>query len=180
MILCILIDTPLLLDPLNKQTHSCRDRKQKFVLRFLWQYKEKLPPFSSFVFSLLHVGEMVPNMELSRTLWGSWVQKSFCVPWFLFLRNRFQPLWPSLNFKGQFQTVANQGGEGMQRQGRSSQETIVHPWGRILVPFKGYREQYLWTPSRTPNKWNMLALLIPERTTWGQIKGTRKTPQKTN
>ena len=26
------------------------------------------------------------------------------------------------------------GGEEMQRQGRRSQETIVQPWGRVLVP----------------------------------------------
>ena len=32
-----------------------------------------------------------------------------------------------------FQTAANQGREGMQRQGRSSQETIEQPWGRVLV-----------------------------------------------
>jgi len=31
------------------------------------------------------------------------------------------------------QTVANLGREETQRQGRSSQETIVQPWGRILV-----------------------------------------------
>ena len=36
-----------------------------------------------------------------------------------------------------FQIVANQGREGMQRQGRSSQETIVQPWGRVLVPPQG-------------------------------------------
>ena len=36
-----------------------------------------------------------------------------------------------------FQTVANQGREGMQRQGRGSQETIVQPWGRVLVPLQG-------------------------------------------
>lgn len=37
--------------------------------------------------------------------------------------------------------------EGMQRQGRSSQETIGQPGGRVLVPpqpLKGYTEQYLW------------------------------------
>ena len=34
---------------------------------------------------------------------------------------------------GAFQTLANQGREGMQRQGRSSQEIIMQPWGRVLV-----------------------------------------------
>ena len=32
-----------------------------------------------------------------------------------------------------FQTAATQGREGMQRQGRNSQETLVQPWGRVLV-----------------------------------------------
>ena len=36
-----------------------------------------------------------------------------------------------------FQTVANQEREGMQRQGRSSQETIVQPWDNVLVPPQG-------------------------------------------
>ena len=36
-----------------------------------------------------------------------------------------------------FQTVVNQGREGIQRQGRSSQKTIVQPWGRVLVPPQG-------------------------------------------
>ena len=39
--------------------------------------------------------------------------------------NRPQPPWPSLSSTGQVQTVANQGREGMQRQGSSSQKTIV-------------------------------------------------------
>ena len=33
--------------------------------------------------------------------------------------------------------VAYQGREGRQRQGRSSQETIAQPWGRVLVPSEG-------------------------------------------
>ena len=36
-----------------------------------------------------------------------------------------QPPRPSLSSKGQVQTVANQGREGMQTQGKSSQETTV-------------------------------------------------------
>ena len=38
---------------------------------------------------------------------------------------------------GAFQTFANQGRKGMQRQGRNSQETIVQPWGRVLVLPRG-------------------------------------------
>ena len=33
--------------------------------------------------------------------------------------------------------AANNGREGMQRSRRSSQETIVQPWGRVLVPPQG-------------------------------------------
>ena len=76
-------------------------------------------------------------VKLKRTLWGSWTQKPFCVPCFLFLGNRLQPPWPSLSPKWQVQTVANQGREGMQRQGRSGQETIAPPWERVLVPPQG-------------------------------------------
>ena len=36
-----------------------------------------------------------------------------------------------------FQTVANQGREGMQRRRRSSQKTTVQAWGRVLVPPQG-------------------------------------------
>ena len=39
--------------------------------------------------------------------------------------------------KGQVQTVANQGREGTQRQGRSSQKTLVQPWGGVLGPPQG-------------------------------------------
>ena len=58
----------------------------------------------------------------------------FCVPHFSFLGNKLQPPQPSLSFNGQIQTVANQGREGKQRAGRSRPETIVQPWGRVLVP----------------------------------------------
>ena len=73
----------------------------------------------------------------SRTLYSSWSRKSFCVPHFLLVRNRLQPPWPSLSFEGQIRTVANQGKEGIQTQGRGNQETIVQPWGRVLAPPQG-------------------------------------------
>ena len=60
-----------------------------------------------------------------------------CVPHFLFWGNRFQPPWHSLNSKKQVQTVANQRREGMQRSERNSGETMVQPWGRVLVPPQG-------------------------------------------
>ena len=43
-----------------------------------------------------------------------------------------QPPWTSLSSKGQIQTAVNQGREGMQRQ-----ETLVQPWGRVLVLSQG-------------------------------------------
>ena len=76
--------------------------------------------------------ELLP-LKPSRTLWGSWARKPFWVPRSLFVGNSLQPPGSSLSPKGQIQTVANQGREGMQRQGKSSQETIVQPWGRVLV-----------------------------------------------
>ena len=80
----------------------------------------------------------------SRITWGSWAWKLFCVPHFLFAGNRLQPPWPSWSSKGQVQTIADQEREGRQRQGRSSQETIVQPWGRVLALPQGYTEQYPW------------------------------------
>ena len=68
---------------------------------------------------------------------------------------------------GAFQTLANQGREGMQRQGRSNQETLVQPWGRVLVlpqaihitiSLSSFTEL---TPP--PNKWKMLAFFIAEK-----------------
>ena len=38
----------------------------------------------------------------------------------------------SLSSKGKIQTVANQGGEGIREQGRSSPKTWVQSWGRGL------------------------------------------------
>ena len=45
--------------------------------------------------------------------------------WVQILSTSFQPPRPSVSTKGQIQTVANQRSEGMQKQSRSSQETIV-------------------------------------------------------
>ena len=99
----------------------------------------------------------------------------------------FQLSWPSLSSKGQVQTVANQGREGMQRQGKSSQETIVQPWVRVLVPpqgihitislssshiypFANWRTFWLlpsFGRTKTPNKWKML-------TTWWSTLHSRE------
>ena len=45
-----------------------------------------------------------------------------------------QPPQSSPSSKEQIQTVANQGREVMKKEWRNSQETIVQPWSRILVP----------------------------------------------
>ena len=57
----------------------------------------------------------------------------FLVLYFLFVRNRLWPPWTTPSSKGQIRTVANQEREGMQRQERNSQETIVQPWDRVQV-----------------------------------------------
>ena len=62
------------------------------------------------------------NQAGPRGIPGHW---KLSVPRFLFVGNKLQPLWPSLASKGQIQTVASRGGEGMQRRGRSSQETTL-------------------------------------------------------
>ena len=72
-------------------------------------------------------------LKLSRTLWGSLGWKPFWVSHFLFLGKKFRPSCPSLSSKGQIQIVPNQGSEGMQREGRSSQGSILQPWCRLLV-----------------------------------------------
>ena len=144
----------------------------------------------------LHLSENDKVLKPSRTLWGSWAQKSFCVPHFLFVRNRLQPPWPSLSSKGQVQTVANQGREGMQKQGRNSQETIVQPWGRVLVPPQGTHITISLSSSAElkPHQMEDVNCLMKhssfqreghslitlrtteahQETTWGQIKGTTK------
>ena len=130
-------------------------------------------------------------MKLNRTLWGSRAQKPFCVPRFLFVGNKLQPPWPSLSSKGQVQTVVDQGREGMQKQGRGSQETIVQGPGS---PSKDTRNSIfeLFCRTKTPTKWKTLTTwwsilhsreghsLITLRTreahqetTWGQIKGVQ-------
>ena len=64
-------------------------------------------------------------MKPSRTVWGSWAQKPFCVLHSLFVGNRLQPLWPSQSFKRQIWITANQGREVMQGQGRRPPEARV-------------------------------------------------------
>ena len=98
-------------------------------------------------------------MKPSRALWHPCAHKPFCVPHFLVLGNKTQPPWPSLNSKGQVQTVANQKREWMQRQGRSRQETIVQPRGRVPGPSPrniGNSIFGFFCRTKTPNNWKML------------------------
>ena len=96
-----------------------------------WTTREVPPQLFKKFSKVRKVGKCI-LVKARRTLWGSWAWKPFWVPQFLFVENRLQPPWPSLSPKGPTQTAANQGREGMQRQGRSSQEIIVQPWGRVL------------------------------------------------
>ena len=67
-------------------------------------------------------------------MWGSWAWKPF--------------------------NSCNQGREGMQRQARNSQETIVQPWGRVLVPPQGDTHNSMFklffrAINKSPTKWKM-------------------------
>ena len=114
-----------------------------------------IPPAPSFDLSF-HSSQMVASTWLITTILAVQVKscslgietekgpvglldthKSFFVSHFLFLGNNLQPPWPSLSSKGSAQTAVNQGREGMQRPGRSSQETIVKPYCRVLVLLQG-------------------------------------------
>ena len=55
----------------------------------------------------------------------SQAQKPSCVPSFLFVGKGLQPPRLSTNSKGQIQTVTDRGSDGMQKQRKSTQETIV-------------------------------------------------------
>ena len=89
------------------------------------------------VFTLFPLKCRISLLKPSRAPWGSWVNKPFCVPHFLPLGEKLHPPWSSLSSKEQVQTLANQEREGMQRPRRSSQETIMQPWGRAMVPVQG-------------------------------------------
>ena len=87
----------------------------------------------NFFHSKRQVEDMGVLLKPRRTPWGFWAGKPFSVSHFLFVGNRLQPPKPSLSSKSQVQTVANLGRQGIQREGRSSQETVVQTWGRVLV-----------------------------------------------
>lgn len=71
-----------------------------------------------------------------------------------------QAPWLSPSFKGQVQTVANHGREGMQRYGRNSQE-IVQPWGRVLILPQGRHTTMslsCFADTEPPTKWKIITI----------------------
>ena len=63
----------------------------------------------------------------------------------------------------------------MQRQGRSSQETIVQPWGRVLVPPQGIQTTTslsCFADTESPTRWEMLTVCCSQacrpQTGWNQ------------
>ena len=83
----------------------------------------------------------------------------FSVPHFSLVGNRLQLPWLSLSSKGQVQTRADQGREGIQRQRRSCQETMVQPRSGALVSTQGIHAATFFFRMKTTPKWKML-------TTW--------------
>ena len=93
----------------------------------------------------------------SSTLWGSWAQKPFHVPHFL------QGI-DSVTFH-EFWRAANQGREGIQRQGRRSQETAVQPCSQGLVSPQGIRIIIFLSclaDTETPTRLEKLTVCFPQ------------------
>ena len=65
--------------------------------------------------------------------------------------------------KGEVQTVTDQGREGMQRQGRKSQGTIMQPCVRIVVPSQGV--SIMMQASYTPKRKVIFFMLLLEMNT---------------
>ena len=86
----------------------------------------------------------------------------FCVPHLLITGNR--PHSASLNSNRQVQTVNNYG-RGYGRQGKNSQETIVQPWGRVLVPLQGTfitTSLSCFMNTETQTRWEKLTVFCPQ------------------
>ena len=79
------------------------------------------------------------KVKPSRTLWSSLGYKSFPCPPFLVCRKytSFSLLELPQVPMGRFKTVANQKSEGMQKQRRNNQETIMQQWSSVSVPPQG-------------------------------------------
>ena len=124
---------------------------------------------------LMKQGLFVSSRSLQEKDWnqagpcgapGHKSRKPFCVSHFLITGNRLHSAsWPSLNSKGQVQTAVNQGREGKWRQGRNSQETIVQPWGGVLVPPQGIYitiSLSCFADTVTPTRWEKLTVCCPQ------------------
>ena len=101
-------------------------------------------------------------LKLSRTLWGSQAWKPSCVPCFLSVENRLQPPCPSLSPKRKVQTVTSQAREGMRRQERRGQETVVQPWSGLLLPPRGDTQNNIWALLQNSTPQNGRCWLIDE------------------
>ena len=91
------------------------------IMKSLWPSARSVRLFNTH-----HSCSWMEHLKPSRTLRGSWAQKPFCVPHFLFAGNRLHSA--SMTFP-EFQRAgsnsANQEREERRRQGRSSPETIA-------------------------------------------------------
>ena len=122
------------------------------------------------------------NTETEQDTVGPLGREVFlCPPPFLVFREQTPS---SMTFPGPQRADSNscssgKWGRGMQRQGRSSQETIVQPWGKVLVLPQGIYITISLSSLQNQNPQKMkLAFSIPKETTWGQIKGTREAHQE--
>ena len=96
-------------------------------------------------------------MEMSRTLWGYWVQKFFCFPHFLFVENRLQPPWfwvPKVKIK-----------QSLIREGRATQKQQCS-LGQVLgFPSRDTCNGIfaLFCRTKTPSKWKISAFSTSEK-----------------
>ena len=135
-------------------------------------------PMHPFAWKLTHsLWKETQTTETEQDLIGLLGTKTFPCPAFSCLQEIgfIQPPRPSRSCKGQVQTVADQGREGMQRQGRNSQETIPQPWGRVPVPPQGIHITISLSSSadtETPTTWEKLTACCPQagrpQTGWNQ------------
>ena len=90
------------------------------------------------------------DMKPSRTMWDSWAHKPFCAPHFLFLGNKLQPSCSNSCKAGEEWGAETRG---------SSQETVVQPWGRVLVPPRSLYITMLLSSSVEPNPQQMKSVM---------------------
>ena len=101
--------------------------------------------------------------------------EAFPCPPFLVCREQTPASITFPESKREIQTVANKGRQWMQRQGKSNQETIVQPWGRVLVPqgihtiIRSLRSSGTKAPTRVEDGKIMLTLLISVNESLGTV-----------